>query len=547
MAVLVKPLPCLVHEDEHVLVVNKPAGLNTHSPSPYAGEGLYEWLRNREARWASLAIIHRLDKATSGLIVFAKTKVANQSLTQQFTDRKIHKRYIFLTTEHPRQKEFTVGCGILRSGDRYIRSAHGEPAETQFNYDGEVSAGQRRLHLIEAHPITGRTHQIRVHAELSGLPILGDSLYSGADFPRLCLHAEEIRFLHPGTAELVTYCVEPDFYRDPAEALRAAFIDPSETNAFRLQHGAADGMDDLYVERLAEHVLVQSGTREYSKEVESAESISPSLQGAYWKSIYFKRLSKGVGKTSTEESQPRLIFGKRAPESFNILENGVRYEISFAQGYSVGLFLDQRDNRRRLLKNYVAPGFEIFPEGFAGKEVLNTFSYTCGFSVCAARAGARTTSLDLSRKYLDWGKRNFALNHLDPTEHDFIYGDLFDWAPRLVKKGRHFDLVILDPPTFSHSKTTGIFQAEKHYGKLVTAVLPLIRPGGVLFAATNAHKLDPEIFLSQIHKAAATAHRPIQHEHYAPQSPDFPVTREEPAYLKTVWLRLAQEGHMQKN
>ncbi|MGZ9271238.1 MAG: class I SAM-dependent methyltransferase, partial [Candidatus Binatia bacterium] len=113
-----------------------------------------------------------------------------------------------------------------------------------------------------------------------------------------------------------------------------------------------------------------------------------------------------------------------------------------------------------------------------------------------------------------------------------------DWAPRLAKKGRQFDLIILDPPTFSHSKTTGIFQAEKHYGKLITAVLPLLRSGGILFASTNAYKLEAETFIAQIHKAAAAARRPIQQEHYAPQPPDFPITREEPAHLKTVWLRL---------
>ena len=77
--------PSLIFEDDHLLVFNKPAGLNTHAPSPYAGEGLYDWLRHREPRWASLAIIHRLDKETSGLIVFSKTPIANRSLTEQFT------------------------------------------------------------------------------------------------------------------------------------------------------------------------------------------------------------------------------------------------------------------------------------------------------------------------------------------------------------------------------------------------------------------------------------------------------------------------------
>src|SRR6266851_1423786 len=79
--------PCLIFEDDHLLVVNKPPGLNTHAPSPYAGEGLYEWLRHREPRWAGLAIVHRLDKETSGLLVFSKTPLASRSLTEQFTKR----------------------------------------------------------------------------------------------------------------------------------------------------------------------------------------------------------------------------------------------------------------------------------------------------------------------------------------------------------------------------------------------------------------------------------------------------------------------------
>ena len=108
---------------------------------------------------------------------------------------------------------------------------------------------------------------------------------------------------------------------------------------------------------------------------------------------------------------------------------------------------------------------------------MNCFAYTCGFSVCAAKAGARTTSLDLSKKYLEWGKRNFALNGLDPAAHDFIYGDTFDWLRRLAKKGRAFDAVVLDPPTFSQSKEHGTFRAEKDYGKLVTAALPRAQAG----------------------------------------------------------------------
>jgi 23S rRNA (cytosine1962-C5)-methyltransferase len=219
----------------------------------------------------------------------------------------------------------------------------------------------------------------------------------------------------------------------------------------------------------------------------------------------------------------------------------VRFELSFAEGYSVGLFLDQRDNRRRLLTHHVAAGFSpLLPVARAEPPaVLNTFAYTCGFSVCAALAGARVTSLDLSRKYLDWGRRNFTLNGLDPAAHDFVFGDTLDWLRRLARKGRRFDVVVLDPPTFSQSKEHGRFQVEKDMGRLVTAALAVLPPGGVLLASSNAARWSPVDFLRGIHEAVARAGRRLVQEHYVPQPPDFPVHRDEPAYLKTVWLRVA--------
>jgi len=93
-------VPLILFEDEHLLAVQKPAGMNTHAPSPFAGEGIYEWLRHREPRWASLAILHRLDKETSGVMVFGKTSLANKSLTEQFTQHLARKRYV-LRTDRP--------------------------------------------------------------------------------------------------------------------------------------------------------------------------------------------------------------------------------------------------------------------------------------------------------------------------------------------------------------------------------------------------------------------------------------------------------------
>src|SRR5229473_2647949 len=101
-------LKLILFEDEHLLVVNKPAGMNTHAPSPFAGEGIYEWLKHREPRWASLAIIHRLDKETSGVMVFGKTPIANRSLTEQFTARAVRKKYLLLTDRPVGHEECVV-------------------------------------------------------------------------------------------------------------------------------------------------------------------------------------------------------------------------------------------------------------------------------------------------------------------------------------------------------------------------------------------------------------------------------------------------------
>ena len=207
-------LPCLIFEDEHLLVVNKPAGLNTHAPSPYAGEGLYDWLRHREPRWASLAIIQRLDKETSGVIVFAKTPLANRSLTAQFTDRSVHKIYWLLTDRPVIQGAITVKSTLVRAGSRYVsRPLHagGEEAETRFrvreseakaegrNPKAEIEAGGHAL--VEAEPFTGRTHQIRVHAAEKGFPILGDTLYGGTPARRVYLHAAELTLRHPASGQ----------------------------------------------------------------------------------------------------------------------------------------------------------------------------------------------------------------------------------------------------------------------------------------------------------------------------------------------------------
>ena len=528
-------VPCVIFEDEHLLAVAKPAGWNTHAPSPYAGEGIYDWLKQREPRWASLAIIHRLDKETSGVLIFGKTPLANKSLTEQFTARAVHKKYLLLTDKPVPAKAFTVKTLLLRLGDKYASRPGGEPAETQFKLqpDSELKIENSKLKTVSASPLTGRTHQIRVHATESGFPILGDTLYGGTASSRVFLHAGEIEFSHPATSKLVNFSAPPDFDREPRLALRQAIIEPNKTSAFRVIHGASDGWPGWYVEKLGEYLLSQAEAELNPAQREELTRLA-NIFGS--RSAYHKILSRHVRQSNIANASPQLVFGETAPERFEILENGVRYGMSFNEGYSVGLFLDQRDNRRRFLTGHIGSDFPQLP--IANCQLLNCFAYTCGFSVCAAKAGARVTSLDLSKKYLEWGKGNFALNGLDPAAHDFIYGDTFDWLRRLAKKCRAFDTIVLDPPTFSQSKEHGTFHVEKNYSQLVTAALPVLKPSGVLLASTNAAEWPPEDFLAEIDTAVRSAKRKIVQRHYVPQPPDFPVSRAERAYLKTVWLRI---------
>src|SRR5436190_4535288 len=282
-----RAVPCVIFEDEHLLVVNKPAGINTHAPAPYAGEGLYDWLRHREPRWASLAILHRLDKETSGVLVFGKTPMANRSLLAQFENHTVRKRYVLVSERGPDRDTLEAVSGIARLGDRYAvkpLSPTSPRAQTRFR----VLRRTAERTWLEAEPLTGRTHQIRVHASAHGFPILGDSLYGGAKWARVCLHAQAITLRHPETQEPITFAAEPYFESDPWLLRRRRLIDWEKTTACRLMHGAADGEPGWYMDQLGENFLIQSESASIHPRL---LALAHSLQA---RSIYYKRLERNL-------------------------------------------------------------------------------------------------------------------------------------------------------------------------------------------------------------------------------------------------------------
>jgi 23S rRNA (cytosine1962-C5)-methyltransferase len=272
------------------------------------------------------------------------------------------------------------------------------------------------------------------------------------------------------------------------------------TDALRIVDGPGDGFEDLEIDDFAGHWLVQTRRRD----------VPDWLKGACARSIYWKRLG---GRTP-----PRWILGEKVTGPFEVMENGLRFLIDFESGYSQGLFLDQRDNRATLRSLA------------SGKSVLNCFAYTCAFGVAAAAGGGVTTNIDLSKRSLDWGRRNYELNGLLSNELDFIHGDVFEWFRRLAKKHRKFDTVILDPPTFSRNAKGKVFRVEDDLSWLVELAVAVLSPEGRIFCSTNQRGLGPAEFRGIVMKGVSEPGR------WKFEPADMPGDFRGEKYLKTGWL-----------
>jgi 23S rRNA (cytosine1962-C5)-methyltransferase len=317
---------------------------------------------------------------------------------------------------------------------------------------------------------------------------------------------------------------------------RLDLIRKSDTNAFRIVHGNGDGMRGFYLDSFGDYLLASKDGKPTDHETQVVRFWMSKLQA---KGAFLKRLDRQSGTVPASMVSPVAWMGNLHAAKTVIYESGVKYQIRFDEGYSVGIFLDQRDNRLRWLNSDVCPGFRMNFHDLPSGEMLNTFSYTCAFSVCAGKNRMRSVSLDLSRKYLDWGKENFKLNRLDPHAHDFIYGDTFDWLRRFKRRGRKFSAIVIDPPTFSRvSKTGKTFRAEKDYPELFRLALEVLEPNGVVLACNNTIGLSHVQFERMINQSLFQSGAQCARFHTAAQPVDFPVTPACPQYLKSVWIQI---------
>lgn len=295
-----------------------------------------------------------------------------------------------------------------------------------------------------------------------------------------------------------------------SEALRA--FEAEGTNAHRLCT-----IDNGWAERFGGDVLISFRTeaardRLLSDFSEWCRSVNPRTNRVF---------GRFLPEKNEERETPKLLFGNESECLQTIAtENHLKFGIDFGAGYSVGLFVDQRENRR-------------FVRQLKPMRVLNCFAYTCAFSVAAAAAGAKTVNVDLSKKSLERGRQNFAFNELSTDGQKFIADDVRPVMRRLARRGEKFDMIILDPPTFSRTKGGKAFHVEKDFEDLIAAALEIADRDSRILLSTNCETLG-EAPLERMARYALKLSQRSGAFHRQPLPADFPPG----TVAKTIWLTL---------
>ena len=199
----------ILHIDDHIIVINKPAGLPV-LPDGWEKEAPY-LVKMLEEQYGKIFIIHRLDKITSGVMIFARNAEAHRALNMQFEKHEAQKIYHAIVEGNPKWDDkitkFPLHANVGHKHRTIVDDKHGKPSETRFKILKRYQASA----LIEALPMTGRTHQIRVHAAALGYPLLGDVLYGAKETDKIqrpALHAYSLTFTHPTSNERINFQAE---------------------------------------------------------------------------------------------------------------------------------------------------------------------------------------------------------------------------------------------------------------------------------------------------------------------------------------------------
>ena len=305
---------------------------------------------------------------------------------------------------------------------------------------------------------------------------------------------------------------------------REDYFNSDDTTAFRIFNGEGDGIGGLTIDYFDGFYLISwysQGIFAFKELIlEALVSAVPSYKG-----IYEKKRFDTKGQYLEDDD---FVKGNRGEFPLLVKENGENFAIYLNDGAMVGVFLDQRDVRKKIRDEYAK-----------GKNVLNTFSYTGAFSVFAAAGGAKkTTSVDLAKRSLSKTTEQFEVNGIDVEKQDIIVMDVFDYFKYAKRKELSFDMVILDPPSFARSKKY-TFSSAKDYTKLLKDAIAITEKNGVIVASTNNATFGMKKFKSFVEKAFKESSRKyvIEEEFSLPKDFRTSPLFKEGNYLKVLFIR----------
>lgn len=491
------PYLSVLFETPDLVAVDKPYGLDTHTNESKVGQaeyvkpGLIELMEKQLGY--PLHIVHRLDRTTTGVIVFAKSPEAAERYRGYFRSRETKKTYRFVTLgSRPDEKSgHTSTSGARSCNAPIIRNGSELSASTDF---ARVSASGR-FEVWDAFPHTGRNHQIRIHGSVVGLPLLGDEKYGGAKFPFLCLHNRRLEF-----PDGVMIESPPPVYFDDVSLLEspgvcAVMMEVDKRR--RLLGGAfranSQSLRLLHTEFAKFDLFGSQLVLHWARETWTERDRADWLHVATWLARPVRvRFSAGelrargeeVLEASSTNSGPETAT---APSDWLASEQAFLYEMRAKSG--LGLFLDQRLQRSWVLENS------------RDLSVLNLFSYTGGFTLTAVHGGAaKIVSVDSNKGVLNWARKNLDLNApLAPTDERpcveplFLCRDVFVYLGQAREKKLKFDLVICDAPSFS--------RGEKGVFKIETGLESLLRDALAVTARTLLLSLNSDsLFIDDIRR-----------------------------------------------
>jgi 23S rRNA (cytosine1962-C5)-methyltransferase len=453
------------------IFAEKPSGFNSHQSHP-GRLGFVEWLEKTQGK--KFYLVSRLDQGTSGVMILPASKETAQIFTELFQQKQISKTYIFLTDKKIAAAEFTSRSYIEKSKDSFVSHQKERPnSETQFQFLKKVGP----YFLWEARPITGKSHQIRLHAQDAGISVLGDSEHGGSPFYRLALHCQATEFSFQG--QHFSHFAQPPVWREEKPVSRWILEEALQKRNFLLNAAILQKQCYRLVHSESDRFKIDIfGPQAWVYRYDS--SPLPPAEEKFWNEVQSELARPLLVKNMINRGQDPHAGEVKTFGDFKEVwiaeESGVRYEFRSKTGQSPGLFLDQRENRLWVKSEA------------SGKKILNLFSYTGGFSLVAALSGAtEVTSVDVSKSFLEWTKKNFELNNLSTERFEFWESDVQFFLRAAHKRKRVFDLIVCDPPSFGRSKE-GVFKIDKDLAALLDSCIDVLAPSGKILFSTNFEK-----------------------------------------------------------